>query len=225
MTTSLRTYKKYSNRRLYDVTQKSYVTVEAMVEHIQSGGQVRVLDASTQEDITQNVLLQVVLDTQKQHLNALLTTPLLHQMIQLQGLAPGKPNDPMMSDFFQNKLPQLMNAYVQWQHNTQNQFFEWAQSGWNTPSGWGMPSAWGIPPGFQTGGSARPSGQTQPPPPEKAPEKPTESLAELKAKIAELETLVKKRGVEKREVARKTTPKNSSSPLKKKGLKKEKKPR
>ncbi len=204
MTSPLRTYKKYSNRRLYDVAQKSYVTVEAMVEHIQSGGSVRVLDATTQEDITQNVLLQVVLDTQKPHLNALLTTPLLHQMIQFQGLAPGKPYDPVMNDFFQNKLPQLMNAYVQWQHNTQNQFFEWAQSGWSTPSGWGMPSAWGIPSGFNTGRGPNPSAPYSPSnssetPAEPSPETDSESLAELKAKIAELEALVKKKKVLKKE--------------------------
>ncbi|MBY0450353.1 MAG: hypothetical protein K2X01_07005 [Cyanobacteria bacterium] len=199
MTPSLRTYKKYSNRRLYDVAQKSYVTVEAMVEHIQAGGLVKVLDATTQEDITQTVLLQVVLDTQKQHLNALLTTPLLHQMIQFQGLAPGKPNDPLMNDFFQNKLPHLMNAYVQWQHNTQNQFFEWAQSGWSTPSGWGMPSAWGMPPGFNAGRAPNPPASTFSETPAESPENTPESLTELKAKIAELEALIKKKKVLKKE--------------------------
>ncbi|MCH7897373.1 MAG: polyhydroxyalkanoate synthesis regulator DNA-binding domain-containing protein [Candidatus Methylomirabilales bacterium] len=44
--------KKYSNRKLYDLTRSRYITLEEITELIRRGGQVKVVDAETQEDLT-----------------------------------------------------------------------------------------------------------------------------------------------------------------------------
>src|SRR5215213_8292397 len=58
----VRTIKKYPNRRLYDTTTSSYITlvdVKALVlEHVEF----RVLDAKTNEDLTRSILLQIILE-------------------------------------------------------------------------------------------------------------------------------------------------------------------
>jgi polyhydroxyalkanoate synthesis repressor PhaR len=56
----LRTVKKYSNRRLYDLQVKRYVTLEEIYEWVVGDSDIRVIDKDKQEDITCSVLLQVV---------------------------------------------------------------------------------------------------------------------------------------------------------------------
>lgn len=54
--------KKYPNRRLYDTSRSVYVNLEDLAELIREGHDLRVIDAKTEEDLTKEVLLQVVLD-------------------------------------------------------------------------------------------------------------------------------------------------------------------
>ena len=57
----LRTIKKYSNRRLYDLQVKRYVTLEEIYKWVSDEADVRVIEKDRQEDITCSVLLQVVM--------------------------------------------------------------------------------------------------------------------------------------------------------------------
>jgi len=57
------TIKKYSNRRLYDTDQSRYITLEELAERIRTGSDVRVIDASTNRDLTQATLVQIVLES------------------------------------------------------------------------------------------------------------------------------------------------------------------
>ncbi len=54
--------KKYPNRRLYDTSRSVYVNLEDLAELVREGHEVRVVDAKTDEDLTKEVLLQVVLE-------------------------------------------------------------------------------------------------------------------------------------------------------------------
>ena len=45
--------KKYGNRRLYDTGLSRYVTLEELEGRIKKGDDVRVLDAKTNDDLTQ----------------------------------------------------------------------------------------------------------------------------------------------------------------------------
>ena len=56
----LRTIKKYSNRRLYDLQVKRYVTLDEIYDWVVEDTDVRVIDKDRQEDITCAVLFQVV---------------------------------------------------------------------------------------------------------------------------------------------------------------------
>ena len=53
--------KRYSNRRLYDASSSKTVTLEDVARIIQSGEEVRVIDNTSGEDITQSILGQTFL--------------------------------------------------------------------------------------------------------------------------------------------------------------------
>lgn len=54
--------KKYANRRLYNTQTSSYVTLDDLAELVRSGGQFKVVDAKTNEEMTRQVLVQIILD-------------------------------------------------------------------------------------------------------------------------------------------------------------------
>jgi polyhydroxyalkanoate synthesis repressor PhaR len=58
--TKLRTIKKYSNRRLYDLQVKRYVTLDEIYDWVVDDTDIRVIDKDRQEDVTCAVLVQVV---------------------------------------------------------------------------------------------------------------------------------------------------------------------
>jgi len=56
----LRTIKKYSNRRLYDLLVKRYVTLDDIYDWVVDDTDVRIIDKDRQEDVTCAVLFQVI---------------------------------------------------------------------------------------------------------------------------------------------------------------------
>ncbi len=56
------TIKKYGNRRLYDTSRAAYINLDDLAELIRGGEEVEVVDAKTGVDLTQDVLLQVVIE-------------------------------------------------------------------------------------------------------------------------------------------------------------------
>ncbi len=58
------TIKKYGNRRLYDSSSSRYINLDDLAKLIREGESVEVVDARTGENLTQAVLLQVLLETQ-----------------------------------------------------------------------------------------------------------------------------------------------------------------
>jgi len=71
--------KKYGNRRLYDSARSRYINLEELAAIIRAGEAVQVVDAKTNEDLTHEVLMQVVLEVLKG--DALLPTTLLRRLI------------------------------------------------------------------------------------------------------------------------------------------------
>ena len=57
-----RVIKKYPNRRLYDTTTSSYVTLTEIKQLVMQGQTFVVRDAKTGEDLTRNLLLQIILE-------------------------------------------------------------------------------------------------------------------------------------------------------------------
>src|SRR5450631_1328156 len=57
--------KKYENRRLYDSTNSRYVNLDEVAKMMQSGDNVRVVDATSGEDITRLILTQIIVEDAK----------------------------------------------------------------------------------------------------------------------------------------------------------------
>ena len=71
-------FRKYPNRRIYDLEASKYVTLDAVLDVILSGRSVKVEMAETEEDVTQATLLQVLAEQEKANSTPLLTLSLIH---------------------------------------------------------------------------------------------------------------------------------------------------
>ncbi|MCF7220861.1 polyhydroxyalkanoate synthesis repressor PhaR [Marilutibacter chinensis] len=79
-----RVIKKYPNRRLYDTEISSYITIEDVRQLIVDGESFEVRDARSGEDLTRQVLLQIIAE-QEQDGEPVLSTQLLSQIIRFYG--------------------------------------------------------------------------------------------------------------------------------------------
>jgi len=57
-----RLIKKYPNRRLYDTQTSTYVTLSDIKSLVMASEVFKVIDAKTDEDLTRNILLQIILE-------------------------------------------------------------------------------------------------------------------------------------------------------------------
>ncbi|MEE3329252.1 MAG: polyhydroxyalkanoate synthesis regulator DNA-binding domain-containing protein [Myxococcota bacterium] len=62
--------KRYANRKLYNTETSRYITLKGIAELLDSGEEVRVLDNETGEDITKVALGQILVDTERTHVDA-----------------------------------------------------------------------------------------------------------------------------------------------------------
>jgi polyhydroxyalkanoate synthesis repressor PhaR len=56
----MHTIKKYANRKMYDTTDKRYVSMEQLAELIKSGQEVSIIDNRTGEDLTSAIISQLI---------------------------------------------------------------------------------------------------------------------------------------------------------------------
>ncbi len=78
------TIKKYANRRLYDTSRSSYITLDDLAAMVRSGQEFRVIDAKSDEDLTHQVLTQIIMD-EEQRGQTMLPVSFLRQLITLYG--------------------------------------------------------------------------------------------------------------------------------------------
>ena len=57
--------KKYENRRLYDTSNSRYVNLEDIAQMVREGTKVQVVDADSGEDLTRQVLTQIIAENAK----------------------------------------------------------------------------------------------------------------------------------------------------------------
>ena len=76
--------KKYANRRLYNTGSSSYVTLEHLAGMVREGVDFVVYDARTNEDITRQVLTQIIFEAENSGQN-LLPIQFLRQLIRMYG--------------------------------------------------------------------------------------------------------------------------------------------
>lgn len=146
--------KKYANRRLYDTQNSRYITLDELAEAIRKGANPRIIDAKSEQDLTQATLAQLILESRGA--SRLLPTPLLMQLIRL--------GDDALGEFFGQYVSWALGVYIQARQQTQgissglppnpfaNPFF--AAAPWFNPP----PMAGGAPP------TPQPPQPTPPPP-------------------------------------------------------------
>ncbi|MEO1405670.1 MAG: polyhydroxyalkanoate synthesis repressor PhaR [Pseudomonadota bacterium] len=76
--------KKYANRRLYDTSTSTYVTLEHLSELVRKEIDFEVRDAKTGEDLTRPVLTQIIFEQETKG-NGALPTNFLRQLIKFYG--------------------------------------------------------------------------------------------------------------------------------------------
>ena len=92
MEQQVRLIKKYPNRRLYDTKTSSYITLVDVKQMVLNHEDFQVVDAKSSEDLTRQILLQIILEEESGGM-PMFTSDLLSQMIRSYGNAmrlPGK---------------------------------------------------------------------------------------------------------------------------------------
>ncbi|MDZ7751750.1 MAG: polyhydroxyalkanoate synthesis repressor PhaR [Gammaproteobacteria bacterium] len=94
-----RIIKKYPNRRLYDTTDSKYVTLARIRELLLEGEQIQVFDSISEEEITRQILMQIITEQENSD-SPLFSTDLLAKLIRLyQGAVPGVFHEHMEKSF------------------------------------------------------------------------------------------------------------------------------
>ena len=76
--------KKYANRRLYNTETSSYITLDHLATMTREGRDFKVVDAKTEEDITHNVLTQIIMEEESRG-QTMLPVSFLRQLISMYG--------------------------------------------------------------------------------------------------------------------------------------------
>jgi polyhydroxyalkanoate synthesis repressor PhaR len=92
------TIKKYANRRLYDTESSTYITLDRLAQMVRESREFEVVDAKTGEDITRQVLTQIIVDEEARGGTTMLPINFLKQLIGLYG------------NSMQNFVPQYLEA-------------------------------------------------------------------------------------------------------------------
>ena len=91
-----RLIRKYANRRLYDAQDSRHVTLDDLRRLIAQGVRLKVIDDKSGEDLTRNILLQIIA-SQEQFGTPVLSTQLLEAIIR----------------FYGNPIQQLLTSYLE----------------------------------------------------------------------------------------------------------------
>jgi polyhydroxyalkanoate synthesis repressor PhaR len=101
----VRILRKYSNRRLYDTSRSCYVTLEDVKELVLSGEAFQVQDSKTGQDLTRNILLQIIAEQEAEGHGTLLTNQVLQQLIRFYG----DPMQGMMSQYLEQSIAAFLD--------------------------------------------------------------------------------------------------------------------
>jgi polyhydroxyalkanoate synthesis repressor PhaR len=102
------TIKKYANRRLYDTESSTYITLDRLAQMVREGREFEVVDAKTGDDITRQVLTQIIVDEEARGGETMLPLNFLKQLIGLYG------------NSMQNFVPQYLEAAMDAFQRNQN---------------------------------------------------------------------------------------------------------
>lgn len=151
--------KKYPNRRYYDSTHSRHLTLNEIHSLIQEGHDVTVTDAKTGEDITGQLLTQIILELDTAKLESF-PVPLLLRVIRM--------NDQLVKDFIEQYFNQALRSFLDYQRRVEEQMRRahglappfLAVSAWTEAMFKPLAASFGGP----GGGNAAPAGDAAPDP-------------------------------------------------------------
>lgn len=108
--------KKYSNRRLYDTQTSMYITLDDVRQMVCKGTEMEVRDAKSGEDITRQVLTQIIFEQELNGANGMLPVTVLKRMITMY--------DNKLGELFPYYLEGSMEAFIANQEKIREQFGE-----------------------------------------------------------------------------------------------------
>jgi polyhydroxyalkanoate synthesis repressor PhaR len=186
--------KKYANRRLYNTGSSSYVTLENLAEMVKEGVDFVVYDAKTNDDITRQVLTQIIFEEENATgAQNLLPIQFLRQLIRFYG--------DQMSSFVPSYLEMSLDAFTRQQDRMREQM----------TGAYGAPPAFGLfdeqvrqnmalfdramkmftPPFVQAPGMGKPAEPTSEAPPA-APAAGGDQIADLKSQLEAMQRQIEK---------------------------------
>jgi polyhydroxyalkanoate synthesis repressor PhaR len=136
--------KRYGNRRLYNLETASYVNYQDLVKLIRDGHEIQVIDSRTKEDVTKSVLMQIILEEEKNSTN-LLPIPFLYQIL--------RSREDVVQDFFKNYLAASFAAYMKTKEEFDKRFKGLLEMSASAPQIWEkfIPGAETVKDLFRTG--------------------------------------------------------------------------
>jgi polyhydroxyalkanoate synthesis repressor PhaR len=118
---NVRVIKKYPNRRLYDTTTSSYITLADIKALVMKNAPFVVRDAKTDEDLTRSMLLQIILEAEAGGA-PMFTEAVLANIIRFYGHA--------MQGFVGNYLEKNMQTFTDLQANMGKQSADLTPEAW-----------------------------------------------------------------------------------------------
>jgi polyhydroxyalkanoate synthesis repressor PhaR len=110
-----RVIKKYPNRRLYDTTTSSYITLAEIKHLVMDGHTFAVKDAKSGEDLTRSILLQIILEEESAGA-PMFTEAVLANIIRFYGHA----MQGYMGSYLESNLQSLMLMQSKMGHQSNN---------------------------------------------------------------------------------------------------------
>ena len=112
--------KKYANRRLYNTSSSSYITLDDLAKMVRENVELQVVDAKSGEDITHSILTQIIMDEEANG-GQMLPVSFLRQLIGMYGNS--------MQNLMPSYLEASMDNFRQNQANIREAFEKGMSSG------------------------------------------------------------------------------------------------
>ncbi len=119
--------KRHGNRRLYNTETREYVNYGELAKLIRDGQDIKVVDSTTKEDVTKAVLIQMILEEEKNN-KTVLPTPFLFQLL--------RSREESMQDFFTNHLSASFDAYLKTKEEFDKRFRSVLEMATSAPQMW-----------------------------------------------------------------------------------------
>src|SRR5690348_15035940 len=105
--------RRYPSRKLYNKNSSSYVRLPEVAEMVRKGANIRVEDTETGEDVTRQVLLQIIMEQEGQQAGSMLSADLMMDMIRLHQSKASE----MMTGLFEQSVAFIRSQQEQLAHS------------------------------------------------------------------------------------------------------------